>query len=90
MTANWQADDGDTIELPILAAPGDGARCTSGARNIEVTSGGVTQSVPIRYVVPAGAFKVPGMLQPAGTLPKPTLTRPGSSIVTPKPKPVSP
>ncbi|MCX7041615.1 MAG: hypothetical protein NT117_02785 [Gammaproteobacteria bacterium] len=88
--ANWEADDGDTIELAVQAAPGDDGRCTSGARNIDVTSGGVTKSVPIRYVVPAGPFKIPGKLQPAGPLPKPTLQRPGSTIVTPKPKPISP
>jgi hypothetical protein len=90
MNASWEAEDGATLELPVLAAPGDDARCRSGARNIEVTSGGVTKSVPIRYVVPAGPFKIPGKLQPAGPLPKPTLQRPGSGVVTPTPKPISP
>jgi len=90
LNASWEAEDGDTIELPVLASPADSARCTSGARNIEVISGGVTKSVPIRYVVPAGPFKIPGKLQPAGPVPRPTLQRPGSTIVTPKPKPISP
>lgn len=89
LNSNWEAEAGDTIELPVLAAPRDIARCDSRTLYIEAASGGVTKFAPILYVATAGP-KVPEMLRPAGTRPKPKPARPGAIILTPTPTPVSP